>query len=238
MFDAETMERFWSRILRGAPNECWPWQAGHNGVGYGIFYVGTKNARRQILATRYACACPTRHMPPSSVYCLHSCDNPTCCNPAHLRWGTARDNTLDAIRRNRASKPPVHYGPAPHRDMPKGESNTNSIFTNEVVREIYRLRLSGLTPARIASQLGYRKEGVKDICYGRSWRHMLGVDGNPTLSDLKAVEVKPVHVKLTREMAEEIKRRLAAGETGRSIAKLFNVHFGTVSDIKTGKTWT
>lgn len=32
---------------------------------------------------------------------LHSCDNPPCVNPAHLRWGTPKDNAQDASLRGR-----------------------------------------------------------------------------------------------------------------------------------------
>ena len=31
---------------------------------------------------------------------LHSCDNPPCCNPTHLRWGTISENTREAFERN------------------------------------------------------------------------------------------------------------------------------------------
>ena len=34
-------------------------------------------------------------------FSLHSCDNKRCVNPAHLRWGSARDNKRDALERRR-----------------------------------------------------------------------------------------------------------------------------------------
>lgn len=34
----------------------------------------------------------------------HDCDNPRCVNPFHLRIGTHKDNTIDAIVRGRATK--------------------------------------------------------------------------------------------------------------------------------------
>lgn len=37
----------------------------------------------------------------SEIMVLHSCDNPTCINPNHLRIGTAKDNAQDREKRGR-----------------------------------------------------------------------------------------------------------------------------------------
>lgn len=39
---------------------------------------------------------------PEGMMVLHSCDNPPCVNPQHLRIGTAADNMADALARGRA----------------------------------------------------------------------------------------------------------------------------------------
>ncbi len=39
-----------------------------------------------------------------TVYIIHSCDNPPCCNPAHLRRGDAKLNVHDCIQRGRRYK--------------------------------------------------------------------------------------------------------------------------------------
>lgn len=42
---------------------------------------------------------------PSAMLALHSCDNPPCFNPAHLRLGNKHENAVDSINRGR------HYTP-------------------------------------------------------------------------------------------------------------------------------
>ena len=44
-------------------------------------------------------------------YVLHSCDNPACINPEHLRIGSARENMQDCIKRGR-HRPPKSNGEA------------------------------------------------------------------------------------------------------------------------------
>lgn len=67
--------------------------------GYGRKWHNTK----MVLAHRLALA---EHegidIPPASVLCLHSCNNPPCINPEHLRWGTVTDNMQDAVKSGRA----------------------------------------------------------------------------------------------------------------------------------------
>ena len=89
---------FWSRVAIGNPNECWPWVAGRQSHGYGRFSIAPgvqESSHRIALALSLAGG-------PDDAHALHSCDNPPCCNPAHLRWGTPADNSIDKMTRGRA----------------------------------------------------------------------------------------------------------------------------------------
>lgn len=80
-------------VERRGPEECWPWTGSVNPGGYGTYC--SKMAHREALR---------RVEPPrrESLVCCHRCDNPRCCNPRHLFWGTRRENTLDRDRKGRA----------------------------------------------------------------------------------------------------------------------------------------
>ena len=61
----------------------------------------------------------------------------------------------------------------------------------------------------------------------------------PPVSDWpETMKTKPHHwQRLTRDSIPEIRRRLAAGETQKSIASDFGVSFQAISKVKTGERW-
>lgn len=64
---------------------------------------------------------------------------------------------------------------------------SNAVLTESVVREIWRLHLSGQSAADISRAVGFSQAVVYDVCRGRSWRHLPDA---PSLKDLKAGGVK------------------------------------------------
>lgn len=171
------IERFWSKVDRRSDTECWPWKAGLHSAGYGAFAVRmtgggftTKPAHQ--IAARLA------HGPSEGRYVLHSCDNRVCCNPRHLRYGTQHDNVRDAMARNRHVPPPPPKG---NPNPPRGEAVWNHSLTEQKVREIWSLHLSGKTISQIAEAVGAAKHSVHDVCRGRSWRHLSDAPSLETL---------------------------------------------------------
>ena len=94
---AERLAKF--RIVKD-DEECWGWSGTNNGVGYGYLRID----KRLRLATHVALEVDNRPMPDGGACALHSCDNPPCTNPKHLRWGTFAENTQDALDRNRMKR--------------------------------------------------------------------------------------------------------------------------------------
>lgn len=91
-------DRFWGRVDVRADGECWEWQWGRHQKGYGLFRVpGGVTEKAHRLAWILAGAVDV----PSRMSVLHTCDNPPCCNPAHLFIGTNVDNVRDRTAKHR-----------------------------------------------------------------------------------------------------------------------------------------
>lgn len=84
-------ERFWEKVQRGSPEECWLWTAGIRPDGYAQFrpHHGAKVS----LCHRFAYANLVGSVPPG-LYLDHLCGIRHCVNPAHLEPVTIRENTL------------------------------------------------------------------------------------------------------------------------------------------------
>ncbi len=146
-------ERFWSKVIVTANAErCWEWQGSIVSGGYGGASYKNKSIRAHVLAWYFT----YRKFP--TKFLLHSCDNPPCVNPNHLREGTHQQNMDDAVKRNR---------------FPKGEASYLAKLTNEKVIQIRELLKTKITQTAIALQFGIDQSTVSYIKSGRNWRHVI-----------------------------------------------------------------
>lgn len=218
--DKQDQARFWGKVRKASNTECWHWTAHSHERGYGVFWLGKKSIR----ANRLALILTSGPPPFDGAMALHSCDTPSCCNPAHLRWGTAQDNVDDKILRR---------GPA------RGENAPRSTITADQVDLIYRRRLEGYTITEIADEIGAPYTTVENVYTGNAWSHRLGIGDNPTLEQLRAKRTKrtrrPSHNRVvTDKLAARIYALRMSGVAIGEIAKRLNLPLGTVSPVACG----
>ncbi len=155
--DSRTLaEKFWEKVSVRGPTECWPWTAGTKGNNeYGNFCVaGTPTS----VASRMAWIL-SRGPIPEGLWVLHTCDNPPCCNPAHLFLGTPKRNTSDMHTKGRA-KPP------------RGQRNGNHKLTELQVILMKQKMREGQSTRSVGLEFGVSHTTADWIKRGKLWKHV------------------------------------------------------------------
>jgi hypothetical protein len=135
---------------------CWLWKGNQTSNGYSVFPITESFT---IHAYRFAYAAWKGEIP-RRMCVMHSCDNRLCVNPEHLRLGTHKENTQDALSKGR---------------MALGEANGKSKATEAMVHAIradYKGPQYGEL-ARLCRRYGLAPTTIKKIVTGVTWKHVL-----------------------------------------------------------------
>ncbi len=147
---------FWNRLQ--ITDSCWLWTGTVNEKGYGHIVHHQKLWKAHRLAWFFK-----NGEIPNGLCVLHRCDNPPCCNPAHLFLGTLADNHADMMSKGRGSKPPLNFG----------EGHNRGKLKEVDVREILRLHSeSGVSALAIAKRFSVHNASIYNIIKGKSWKHL------------------------------------------------------------------
>lgn len=145
----EALDRFWAKV-RVVPSGCWEWQGANDGrQGYGKFKVGGRSVRaiRWIFEVYFPGKLRAHHV------VMHTCDNPRCVRPDHLKLGTHRQNMRDKSRKGRVVVRPA-------------------FLTEDTVSLIKFAASEGASPRLIARELEIKYTTVRAVTEGRRWKHV------------------------------------------------------------------
>lgn len=216
--------RFFSYIDRNAPGGCWEWTGACDSQKRGVYRApgpdGTPVCNK---AYRFCWYIVTGEWPKQSL--LHSCDNPLCCNPEHLREGSDQDNSDDKVSRGRTC-----HGAKHHRAR----------LTDSSVKLIRGMLSAGWTQDAVAAHFGTTRGPIKAIALGITWRHVIGAtapDGPvPARKKGGLAGELSFRSKLSDEKVRAI--RTARGTvSARELAATHGVRELAIYDIWSGKTW-
>jgi len=149
------IKRFWSRVDRKGPDDCWLWKMSVDKDGYGNFrssIIKIKMAHRVSYFLKngefdlFLCIC-------------HHCDTPQCVNPSHLFLGTPADNHADMIEKGR-------------RVNHIGSDNGRAKLNEDLVIEIHKKYEGGAESKQLAEDYGVSPSQVISIASGRTWSHL------------------------------------------------------------------
>lgn len=140
--------------LRVMPSGCWEFEGFCNPAGYGL--IGAEAPSRKVVLTHRVAWEIVFGPIPDGLCVLHECDNPPCCNPAHLWLGTRGDNNRDRRAKGRQVNP-------------CGEQHGRAKLTWEQVREI---RADARTHLTIAETYGVGETAIFKIKHGENWKEV------------------------------------------------------------------
>ena len=158
---ANTPEVLWSKVDKKGENECWPWLAYKNKDGYGRVQINEWQfyAHRVIynLAFPGVIDIKAPKLTDEKGFLLHTCDNPSCCNPKHLWVGNHRDNMEDKVKKNRQKKFPTDTSP-------------RCKLTMQQAKEARQLRKDGVPTRELAMRFGISLPSMKTLIRGDSYK--------------------------------------------------------------------
>lgn len=152
-------ERFWAKVDKAGPDDCWLWSASTTPAGYGQLSLGLGDGRWMgahvfSFELHGGRTCP-------GFYVCHRCDTPGCVNPAHLFLGSPGANVADMDAKGRRG-----------RRVSLGSRNPSAKLTEAQVRLIKsRLRLGDRHQA-LAGDFRVSLQLIRRISCGQNWAHV------------------------------------------------------------------
>lgn len=145
MITEDDKTRFWFYVEKLEKDECWPWRGAYfKDKPYGQFFIRGKNYRSNRLA--YMLSNNLQEIAPTLVV-MHSCDNPSCCNPKHLHLGSSKENSQDMSYKNRAKN--------------------GRTITSEIIEEVFKLMAEGKNNMEIQRITGVSNSYVSKLRNGK-----------------------------------------------------------------------
>ena len=146
---------FWSRTEKLGLDDCWAWRGTATPGGYGFF----SRKRTTVYAHRLSYELHNGLRIPKGYYIMHTCDNRLCVNPNHLRLGSPRDNTRDAIDKGRDHS--VTADTLPINENPRDCASLRADLVERLAAAALRIACLGELQGRYKVETTHPQSGQK-----------------------------------------------------------------------------
>ena len=153
MHEDKLPEQLRGRVTTYTKNGCWEWEGYKNPAGYGQVRLEGK----LWLVHRYVLASILKEDFLPNCIVWHTCDNPACCRPSHLRSGTHTQNMVDATLKHRINA---------------GSKNYGAKLTEEAVKYIREAYLKGTSQAELGRLFNVNRSCIHKIVTRSHWSHI------------------------------------------------------------------
>ena len=137
-----TSRRFWEKVARRGPDQCWVWTGYKDRLGYGRLSVGGRGGR-MVGAHRISWELNVGPIP-HGLDMDHLCRNPSCVNPSHLEPVTHKENIRRGVTGevNRARQLAISHCPKGHEynELNTGRTTKGTRRCRQCAREYARGR--------------------------------------------------------------------------------------------------
>jgi len=145
-----------ARVELDPETGCWNWTGVRNHRGYGRYHFATDNGIKNGSAHRLALELALGRPILDGMNACHRCDNPACCNAAHLFEGTTLDNLTDCRAKDRAR-------------WRSGEDHGMAKLTAADIPLIRAAIAGGERNPSIAARFGVSPTSISNIRTGKAW---------------------------------------------------------------------
>lgn len=154
----EVFKEFWSKVDKtpgqGPNGDCWIWTGEIGDRGYGKQWAYP--LKKRIPTHRMSYEIHSGELLSSKDFICHRCDNPPCCNPAHLFKGTNKDNMQDMASKGRNAK------------------GSAKKFAKLSEADVYVIRFKRQKAKRtdLAKEFNVTRSVIDHILQGIAWKHV------------------------------------------------------------------
>lgn len=196
-------------------NQCWDYLGSIDKDGYGKFngyaahrwmWMFTRNRSVEYLIIR------------------HTCDNPPCNNPFHLRGGTYQDNSTDMVEKDRSLF---------------GEKHIDSKLTEYDVKYILNsLYLGTKTIKDLYEQFNISEYPIHAIATGKNWKRIYSqLTDHHKQTILKNIKKNQIRNKIDENQVRQIRNLFQQGYTKAELSRQFNLGPTTITNIINRVSW-